>query len=184
MKEVSRPRAAPWKPETSGVRSEGKKSSHSDGDLPMYGALAGAQVVCFPLRRHLKSASFCFISTTRLFIERCRSYFSTCSGKSLITFAVSFGIVAVYGGSLVALSLPDVPNAIGAQTTAWRLQLSGLGSGEFLSWRRGVFGRGVGFGTTEATNFAENVTKCWHTAREGCILVRLSYCPESILRRD
>jgi hypothetical protein len=39
----------------------------------------------------------------------------------------------------------------------------------------------------EATNgkiFVENAMKYWRTGREGCILVRLSYCPESFLRQD
>jgi len=65
------------------------------------------------------------------------------SGKSLITFAVSFGMVAVYGGSLVASCLADAPSSIGAQTTAWRSELGGLGPGELLFWRRGFLGGGL-----------------------------------------
>jgi len=85
------------------------------------------------------------------------------SGKSLITFAVSFGIAAVEGGSLVASCLADVPSGIGPQTTAWRSQLSGLGPGEFLFWR-GAFWAGGGVGTTEATKFCR---KCHEVLAYG-----------------
>jgi hypothetical protein len=103
------------------------------------------------------------------------------SGMSLITFAVSFGIVAVYWGSLVALCLADVPSGIGAQTTVGIRSSAGW-AGEFLFWRRGFLGGGLASERQKQQIFAENVTKCWRTAREGCILVPL--CPESFLGRD
>ena len=85
------------------------------------------------------------------------------SGKSLITFAVSFGIAAVEGGSLVASCLADVPSGIGPQTTAWRSQLSGLGPAEFL-FCRGAFWAGGGVGTTGATKFCR---KCHEVLAYG-----------------
>jgi hypothetical protein len=54
---------------------------------------------------------------------------------------------------------------------------------EFFSWLL-ASGGGTDIEATNRKIFVENAMKYWRTAREGCILVRLSYCPESFLRRD
>src|SRR5215469_2772575 len=203
MNEVSRP----WKP----------------GDQSMYCALAGAQVVFFPLRRHLKLAfsvsllaQDCLsrIQTILFYMETIGLTDADCkmglafgrsnkradcmddsgvhatrvewplrgSGKSLITFAVSFGIAAVEGGSSLRV-WQMFQAALGRKRQLGVRSSAGSGQGS-SSFAAGLFGRGVASERQKQQNFAENVTKCWRTAREGCILVPLSYCPESFLRRD
>ena len=40
------------------------------------------------------------------------------------------------------------------------------------------------FWNYQTTKFSKSCEKYWRTGKEGCILIRLSYCPESFLRRD
>jgi len=187
------------------------------GDQSMYCALAGAQVVFFPLRRHLKPAFsvsllahdclsriqtiFFYMETIGLTDADCKMGLAFGRSNKRADCMDDSGVhatrvewplrVQASRWSRLRLALESRRLRAGVSSRrVWQMFQAALGRKRQLgvrssagwgqgssSFGAGLFGRGVASERQKQQNFAENVTKCWRTAREGCILVPLSYCP-------